>query len=209
MEPPNQTNTPIKKPSIFHRITVVHLILIVSLIIVAEIFWAYRSVIIPNNQKTNVTSDTVQKVQVANKISLTTPKNEFKVGEDIPVTINIESNKKTAGVDLVIRYDPNLLVIDRTAKIPVVAGNLYTDYPINKSDEKQGSILISGVTSKMDGVIPKGVFGTILFKAKAVGGAKISLEFVKGSTTDTNIIESQSAKDILEQVDNLDLVIKP
>lgn len=201
MEPPNQINKP--------KITLIHVFIVVGLIIAAEVIWVYRSLILPNNQKTSGVANTVQKIQIVNKISLTTPKNEVKVGDAIPVTINIEANKQTAGVDLVMRFDPNLLAISDAVKPPVTVGNIYTDYPINKLDGKQGIILVSGITSNTAGIIPKGVFGTILFKAKAAGNAKIFLEFSKGSTVDTNITENKTAKDVLEEVDNLNLVIKP
>lgn len=197
--------------NLLSKIKIIHLVIIVGLIILIQGFWAYKTIISsnPGSKQPQVTTKLNQN-KILNTISLVAAKNEFRVGEKIPVTVNIESTKKTAGTDLILRYDPNLLAIVATAdKIPVAVGTIYGDYPVNKVDEKAGLITVSGIANEPAGVIPKGTFGTIIFQAKAAGNAKIFLEFTKGKTNDTNLIESQTASDILEEVKNLELRIIP
>lgn len=187
----------------------VYLIIIIVLILIIEIIWAFKTM---NNFNPLVAQTLPQptKKVILNVISLNTDKNDYKIGEKIPVSINVSSNKNIAGADLIIKYDPNLLsIVTNADKTPVAVGAIFDDYPVNMVDEKNGVITISGTAGNTAGVIPKGVFGTIVFQGKAVGKAKVFLDFVKNSTNDTNLIENQSAQDVLEEVKNLDLKITP
>lgn len=197
--------------SFFGNIKPVYLFVIIGVIIILQVIWAYRTLNV-SNSVSNPVSKNVQPIQpkALNIISLGVPKSEFKIGEKIPVTVNIKSNKNTAGADLIIKYDPNLLtVVTNSGNIPMITGTIYDDYPVNKIDGKIGLITVSGITNNMNGVIPKGVFGTIIFQTKAVGTARVFFDFTKSATNDTNIIENQTASDVLEEVSNLDLKIIP
>ena len=197
--------------SFFQNFKIIYLAAAVLLIIIVEVAWAYRTLSSKGSLNITVQNIAQTPLQTAqNIISLNTDKKEYKVGEKILVSINILSNKNTAGTDLIIKYDPNLLaVVTNTAKIPVATGAIYDDYPVYQADEENGIMTISGTTSKTTGVIPNGVFGTITFQGKAVGNARVFLEFAKNATNDTNLIENQSAQDVLEEVKNLDLKITP
>jgi len=206
------SNIKTKIASVLSRIKPIYLIILVIVIITGEAFWAYKAL---NN--TNQFVGIQPKSQISllgnkslNVISLAAPKNEIKIGEMIPVGINIESDKTTAGTDIIIHYDANLLSLaPNSIKTPVSLGSLYDEYPINQADEKNGIITVSGISNKTVGVIPNGLFGTILFQAKAAGSAKVFLEFSKNKTNDTNIIENKNSSDVLEEVKNLDLKITP
>lgn len=188
----------------------IYLIILIVLIIVIEAVWAYRTIIKTNQSISSQSTISFQQGKTFNVISLIAPKTQIKINEIIPVGINIESNKITVGVDIIIHYDPNLLsLVPNSTKNPITLGNLYDEYPINQVDEKNGIIIVSGITSKTEGVTPQGLFGTVLFQAKAAGNAKIFLEFTKNKTNDTNIIEKKTSTDILEQVNNLDIKIIP
>lgn len=197
--------------SFLKSIKPIYLAILIGLIIIIQIIWAYRT-LVASGIKLNQTNTVIQPAPkiASNVISLAASKNEFKVGEIIPVAINIKSNQTTAGTDLIIKYDPNLLtVVTNGAKAPVAVGTIYENYPVNNIDEKTGLITVSGITNQLRGVVPKGIFGTIIFQAKAVGTARVFFDFTKGATNDTNIIENQTASDILEEVLNLDLKIIP
>lgn len=207
----NLSDIKVKITSLFSNIKIIHIVIIIGLIILIQGIWAYQTVttLSTTSEKPQVVTSSNQN-KISNIVSLVTAKNEFKVGEKIPVTINVESNKKTAGMDIILKYDPNLLAIVVTiSKTPVAVGTIYEEYPVNNVDQKLGLVTVSGITNEVTGVIPQGIFGTIIFQAKAAGNAKIFLEFAKGNTNDTNLIENQTAKDILEEVRNLDLKITP
>lgn len=184
-----------------------YIIIIVVAILVLEAAWAIFSLRSDTQAEPDSTSVIIEKKSQAS-LSLTAPKKSIRVDETIEVTVNELSGTRTDGTDIVVLYDPKLLsVVLTTQKLPVNVGTLYSDYPLNDLNEKNGQISVSGITSKVGGVVPKGIFGTIVFKAKAAGIAKLSFDFKPGSTTDSNVIETKVSDDILNKVDNLELEI--
>lgn len=175
-----------------------------------EIIWAGWTFLKPSFQLTTEDPQTMEALIPA-VVSLSASQTSLKIGEKITVEINITSNKKTDGTDLVITYDPKLLSVETvgTNKNPVRVGTIYRDYPLNSLEPTLGRIIISGITDLPGGALADGLFGSIVFQAKSQGTANINLDFNPGQTTDSNIIESISGKDILEQVNNLQLTIIP
>lgn len=141
-------------------------------------------------------------------IILSASKSEVKVGENFSVSINISSRQPSDGTDIILLYDPKLLSVDAgTSGKPVAVGSIYPEYPIN-NDDKNGLIKVSGISSLSESSIASGLFGTVTFKANTAGKAVIRLDFTKGSTIDSNVIESESSNDILEAVQNVEVLIQ-
>ena len=107
----------------------------------------------------------------------------------------------TDGTDLIIGYDSNMLEV---ATASVTKGSIYGDYPL--ISVSGGKIAISGISidSTFNGV---GVLANLNFTAKQTGQTTLSVDYTAGKTTDSNIIETGSGKDILDQVTNLELII--
>ncbi|MDO8570132.1 MAG: cohesin domain-containing protein [Candidatus Daviesbacteria bacterium] len=181
---------------------------LLAVAIIAELIWAFRT--LGGNVSTTLpiaitnpavsTSTTVQN----GSITLTAPKASFSVGEKIPVSINIDSIKATDGADIIISYDPKLLTVSG----PVEVEKMYDDYPLNVFDNATGKISVSGISSNPNGKVAKGVLGTVILEAKAPGKTQISVDFIKDSTTDSNIIETKTSKELLGKVGNLEVEIK-
>lgn len=178
------------------------LFIIVGVVVVAEIIWAVKSLGGNTQLPGVIATQNIVNTQNAS-IILTVPKHTFKVGEKIPVVINIDSITATDGTDVILNYDPNLLI----ATTPVAVGAIYEDYPFNSVDKKTGKISISGISNVVGGKIAQGIFGTATFEAKVLGKTTISVDFTKGSTIDSNIIESKTAKDLLGKVGNVEVEI--
>ncbi len=140
-------------------------------------------------------------------LTLLADKKEYQVGETITVSVRMfTGGHPTDGTDLVLKYDPKLLEITSAF---FAKGNTYNDYPFSSFDPTKGEIQISGITSlSQNGFNGAGVFGTLTMKAKSAGIANLTIDFTPDRTTDSNMVESTSAKDILSQVDNLSLTIK-
>lgn len=173
-------------------------LIIIGIAVAAEIVWASQSL------KGNIGRvASVAPPQVAS-ITLSVPKTTFQVGEKIPVSININSVKATDGTDVILNYNPGLVAVSA----PVTAGTIYNDYPLNTFDNTAGKISISGISSEPAGKVARGVLGTAVFEAKASGKAIISVDFTQGSTVDSNIIETKTAKDLLGKVGNVEVEIK-
>lgn len=140
-------------------------------------------------------------------INLTTAKGVYKVGETMPVLIKVSTgNHLTAGVDLVLKYDPSKLEASSSS---LIKGNTYDDYPQINIDSKNGVLRTSGVVAPdKSGFNGKGDFGTINFTAKSPGVTTISLEFSPNATTDSNMVESITNKDVLGKVESVKINIQ-
>lgn len=180
-----------------------NILILLGVVIVVEVLWAGWTLYQTNRQISQTVPPPATKAKPT-QIELQTDKTSVKVGEKFTVSINMLSDKSTDGTDLIINYDPKLLLAE-----PVNLGTLYNEYPKNTVDVKAGKITVSGISTGMDGIKPNGLFGSIVFSAKAVGQAVISLEFEKGLTVDTNVIEQGTGKDVLESVKNVNIIITP
>lgn len=185
-----------------------NIFIVLGLIIAAELLWAGWTLYQTNRQIGTTAPVTFQ--PQPSKIELQSNKTTVKVADQVTVSINVVSEKATDGIDLVINYDPKLLSVVKTKEgTPVILGSLYSDYPQNAVDETKGEITISGISTGKEGVRPNGLFGSIVFNAKAPGQTTVSLEFSPGSTVDTNITEKGTGEDVLESVGNVNITINP
>ncbi len=140
-------------------------------------------------------------------IILSTAKAAVSKGEVFTVSMNVSSKNRSAGTDIILLYDSSLLSVEAdNSGQPVQVGSIYQEYPVNK-DDKKGRIIVSGISSQTEGNLASGLFGTVNFKAKAAGKTAIKLDFTKGSTTDSNVTESEGSSDMLEAVQNLEVTV--
>jgi len=185
-----------------------NIFLLLGLIVVAEVIWALWTLVLSPSQGSIIPQFGAQKPQ-ATSVSLLSPTQSLKVGDIVTVTAKIESEKFTDGADLVIIYNPQALEVQTTSSDkPLAAGLLYDDYPFN-NEEEPGRITVSGITTRTDGTLASGIFGTVTFRALSEGEAKVSLLFNVGDTTDSNVIETGTGNDVLDEVNNLEIKILP
>lgn len=130
-------------------------------------------------------------------LSLSTNKTNYLVGQEVLVSVTLSTGGHTTdGTDAILQFDPQVL---EPADNFFEKGTLYQDYPGIKKDQPKGTVSASGITVSSGGFKGTGVFGTFKFRAKKVGTSSVELKFSPSSTTDSNIIESNSAKDLLEE----------
>ncbi len=187
-------------------------------ILIGELVWAYlnftnQAATSPvQNTQTVPNSAVVNQTNKNGTISLTAPKTTLKVGEKLTVTINASSSGAlTDGTDLIITFDPKILTIETVGedKKPIVVSDVYSEYPSNSLDPtKPGVITASGISSEQNGRAINGVFGSMIFTAKAPGKTTIGINFDPNLTSESNIIETKSGVDILNQVTNLEVVVQ-
>lgn len=187
---------------------------LLGLAILAEVIWAVSTYI--NSQKLGkspgdllVQTETAIRTQTGAKISLQADKTDVKVGEFVNISVVLSSPTPTYGVDLILKYDPNLLKVVPAKNGALAMGSIYSDVPINSADDKTGVVTVSGITSSAGGVTPNGLFGKIILKAVSVGKARVSVDFTPKSTIDSNVTAASTSKDILEIVENVDINIAP
>ena len=172
-----------------------------ALFLVGELIYGIQTLTRPFPVKVDATST----IGVG-KLVLDVPKATYAKGEQIPVKVRvITAGRATDSTDLILKYDPKML--DATSS-GVIEGTIYKDYIINEVAQTQGQVRISAITPpNTEGFVGVGEFATINFLAKQDGNTKVEIDFVKGSTTDSNLVETGIAIDILDEVYNLDLII--
>lgn len=190
----------IKKAFPFIKIIFIIFILAIAVEVVVGLKTLLTPVkLAPKSQPvTNVISD--------GSITLDSSQTTYQTGAVIPITVKVATGGHlTAGVDLVLKYDPQKLSASPSS---FIKGASYDDYPpINL--EKPGFLRISGVVSTNNpGFEGIGEFGTINFVAKAKGVVEVSLDFAPDLTSDSNMVEVGTNKDILGQVSGVKINIQ-
>lgn len=128
----------------------------------------------------------------------------FSAGQSYPVGVIIDSGGKSVdGVDVIINFDPKKVQIVGDAVSPT---SMFERFPLNRVDNVSGKILFSALTFS-----PKpeaGIVATFRFRPLAPGPVNFNFDFTLGSTTDSNIAEHGTAKDVLGKVENGKYVFK-
>lgn len=187
--------------------------IVLGIVIVIELILGLRAVTAPSSNTSVVPAPesigilNLPAVKELNKgrITLVSDKKDVKPGDTISVSVEVNSPQVSNGIDVVAKFDPNLLsAIDGDIR----QGTIFSLYPL-LSVEPSGVVRISGIaTPGSVGFSGKDIFATVNFKALKSGKAAITLEFTPGSTADSNIVGAESGKDLLEEVGNLEITIR-
>src|SRR3989344_26618 len=214
-KPQVQVSSPISKaPSLGKFLNPKIIFIVLGMIILGEGVWGARTLLSPASSEdsgsafdiTKNTANPDKKVS-GGQIILETEKNTYKVADTIAVDITLSTGGfKTDGTDVILKYDPQVLEPIRNDIFE--KGEIYGDYPGVRNDTAKGLVYASGISTSQEGFEGDGIFGTFKFKPKKIGSTSIELLFTKDSTTDSNIIESKSAKDILNNPSKLDITIE-
>ncbi len=140
------------------------------------------------------------------KISLITPKTNYSMGEEIPVSVMIDTGANTiSGVDLIVRFDPQVLTAVSTG---IIKGKIFDDYPLVAVDAGNGLVSVSGISNTDKTFKGAGEFAVITMKAKKAGRTAIAIDFKKGTTTSSNLVDAATTNNVLDTVDNLELIVQ-
>lgn len=128
----------------------------------------------------------------------------FSPGQTYPVGIVVDAaGKSVDGVDVIINFDPKKVQVVGSS---VSTTTLFERFPLNKVDNGAGRISFSALTFSPKAVV--GIAATFSFKPTAPGEINLDFEFKPGATTDSNIAEHGTAKDVLGKVENAKFVFK-
>jgi hypothetical protein len=132
-------------------------------------------------------------------LSFSPSSGQYKEGEIFSVDIIADSHDQPiAGVDLILKYNSDILEVKAENKEFVKAGeNFFLAFPAGEQDEK-GAFRFSVLTQDPREVKEK--IATIFFLAKKEGEVKLEFVFEKGATNDSNMALAGGGKDILSSV---------
>ena len=200
-----QLNTPINvQPRRWFSPKIIFIIL--GLIVAVELVFGLYSLISSTRQKSLPQPTKLPTVSSA-KVSLLTTSPSFKVGDKVPVTVNLNTGgHNVAGADVILHFDPKILEASGSS---IFTGKAFPNYPKMEVDQKSGLVALSGISLlDKDNFAESGVLAVVQFKAKTPGSTKISLDFTPGATSGTNVIDAVTGQNILSSVLDLSLTIK-
>jgi len=135
-----------------------------------------------------------QPVQAA-KLVIEPPTGTYSVGQQFQSKITLDTEGVgTAGVDVLLKYDPALLKITN-----VQEGEIYNQYLGKKIDNDNGLFGLSGIVSLDDetGFTGAGTFATVVFEGISPGAAAVDFDFSPGVRSDSNVAPMSSSDDSL------------
>lgn len=186
----------------------------VAVVIVAELIWGGYTLTRPVSDgglgtgNNLVGANVTPTPKVSAKLSVIGPTVPVKSGDSFDVSFKIDSPVSTDGSDLIIKYDPKVLDVIPGPSGPMKIGTYYPGSATNGIDVP-GVIAVSLIIDPgAKASVGAGTLGTVTFKAKTAGNTQISLDFVSGKTNESNITSSETGKDILDRVENLNLIVQ-
>jgi hypothetical protein len=111
--------------------------------------------------------------------------------------------RKTDGADVILNFNP-----DDLEATSITQGSIYERYPNENMDNSAGKVTISGIAPIGVPYSGKGTFATVNFKVKGGTDSKnteVKFDFDpnnKSKTTDSNVVENTTIKDLLDSVSN-------
>ncbi len=176
---------------------------VLGIVILVELIYAVRALTV---HVTPLPVRNISNQKPVAKISLMTAKTNLKVNDIVPVSVVLNSGQHSlGGVDLIVHYDPKILEV---VPAEIIKGKIFDEYPLISVDKVKGLISISGVSSLKNSFTGTGDFATINLRTKLSGKTSLTVDFTKGSTTDSNLVDLSTSQDVLESVDNLELNIQ-
>lgn len=201
-EPKVYTTTETIKPGKKWFLTWRIIYLVLGMVVIVELILGIKTLFAPLPK-----TKQVQKIQPITdaKIILASTGKSFKVGDNIPVRVNVfTGGHGTSGTDVALSYNAKVLEATTFTK-----GKIYSDFPLINIDNKTGVIRVSGIApAGKKGFAGGGDLGIINFKAKQAGQTSLTIDFKKGATYDSNVMGTADSQDILGNVTNLSLTIK-
>ncbi len=141
-------------------------------------------------------------VSLAATLSLSPVSGTFNPGCSFSVDLKLDTTgSSTSGTDAIVKYDNTKLTANS-----ITIGQVYSDYPAQLIDSQSGKISISGVSSASQTPFSgAGTFATVNFSVLGTaptGATAVTFDFTPGSTTDSNVVDSQTITDVLSSVTN-------
>lgn len=128
----------------------------------------------------------------------------FSPTASYPVGIVVDSGGKSVdGVDVIVNFDPKKVMVVNTQ---VSTTTMFEQFPLNQVDNVRGQIRFSALTFSPKPVV--GIVGTFQVRPLVKGEVTLSFDFTPGASTDSNVAEHGTAKDVLGSVTNATYTFK-
>lgn len=119
---------------------------------------------------------------------------EAQIGREFLIEVNLKTEALVDGVDVVLQFNPKIL--EAKAASPSA---LFPTYPFIKFDNQNGRAEVSAATKINQPFKGEGSLVTVSFVPKTPGETLIILLAEEENTTDSNIAEHQTGRDLLTE----------
>lgn len=128
---------------------------------------------------------------------------EYTNGQEASLDVMIKSDgSKLDGADLLFSYNPSVVEITE-----ITEGTVFPAYLNNKINAEEKYIQLTGLANPESPVEVDGKFCTLHFKVKKSGDPAFQIQYANGRTDESNLVSSESADDILVNVDNGNYIV--
>lgn len=149
---------------------------------------------------------------IIGRLFINPSRKNVKVGENFTLDVVFQTKGKILdGVDAIIRFDPAIITAegDVSHPISVAVGSHFDSYPRQEVDNEVGVIKVSGYSPKdLSPVSTATSLFTINFQAKKKGTTNVTIDFERGRTNLSTLVERGTSKNILGVVGNAVITIK-
>lgn len=138
-------------------------------------------------------------VQSNNSLFLVVNPSQVKVNDPVQVAVSLHaSGKMLSGSDVILKYDPAYL----SASDNLTLGEYFSSYPLKLIDNDKGTVRLTAFGGKKETISSPIVIFTVTFKALKPGKTELVIDYQKGSTNKSTLVERGTSKNILEGVTN-------
>lgn len=137
-------------------------------------------------------------------LSLSPVSGTFNTGCNFSVNVNVDTGgARTDGTDAMLLYDATKLTATS-----ITNGKIYKDYPADDINTQTGKVIISGLAPAGSPFNGKGTLASVNFAVlptASAGTTQIKFDFDpnnKDKTTDSNVVENGTVRDVLDSVVN-------
>lgn len=151
-------------------------------------------------------------------ITLKTDRNSYSVGDVVELDVHLATNRRTAGVDIILTFDPTyLLLVEATPQKNVerpdvnylaqISDVIFKNFPYAKL-EKRGSRMIfsfSAISDPQETFKGGGSIAILRFKTLLAGRTTVEIISDDSIVLDSNV--AFEGKDILVEANNAEIII--
>lgn len=165
-----------------------------------------------NNQggKTVVTKPVIPSVtlfETPGMYTITLSDDKVSLGGEVTAELTFFADKKILdGSDVILRFNPQYLAVEEGS---LTTGGYFDQYPVKITDNDSGLLKVSGYTLNTHApMTAPEKFLSVTFRAKKKGATSLSLDFGRGKTEMSTLVESKTSRNLLGKAEKSDLTIE-
>lgn len=157
---------------------------------------------------TNVSADDdvlpIDESTLTAKYILTSSSSSLSNGDIFTVTLNLSAvGELLDGTDVLLHFDPSLFQVQGD----IETSSLFQSYPQKIVDNSKGEIKLIAFGGPADPLQQDEQLLAVTFTAVGKGNARVWLDFQKGRTNTTTVVQKQTSKNILGSVEDISVLI--